>query len=192
MTKALALCTTVLLLTGCASGEPTRYYLIKAVTPSTASMGQHPAIELLDVEIPQYLERYQIASRRADNRVVFAASNQWGENLRKNLTRAIARNLINELGTTTVGSPDLRLTGSVDVFIKVFIEQFERGPDGFVYLTARWQLLDSNRQTLENTSTQLSSSIPVDSMDYAATVSELSNLVARLSHEMVKKVRNQE
>ena len=192
MTKALALCTTVLLLTGCASGEPTRYYLIKAVTPSTASMGQHPAIELLDVEIPQYLERYQIASRRADNRVVFAASNQWGENLRKNLTRAIARNLTNELGTTAVGSPNLRLSGSVDVFIKVFIEQFERGPDGFVHLSSRWQLLDSNRQTLENVSTQLSSSNPVDAMDYVATVRELSKLVAMLSHEMATKVRNQE
>ena len=192
MTKTLVLCSIALLLMGCASGDPTRYYLIEALTRSTESMGQHPAIELLDVEIPQYLERYQIASRRGDNRVVFAANNQWGENLRKNLTRVIARNLTNELGTTAVGSPHLRLTGSVDVFIKVFIEQFERGPDGFVYLSARWQLLDSNRQTLENASTRLSSSKPVDAMDYIATVRELSKLVAGLSHEMAKKVRNQE
>lgn len=179
-----------LLLTGCASGEATRYYLIEAVTPTTTSTAQSPAIELLDVEIPQYLERYQIASRQKDNRIAFAASNQWGENLRKNLTRTIARNLTNELGTSAVGSPNLRLTGRVDVFIKILFERFERGPDGYVYLTARWQLLDAQRQPMVNTSSDLSSSYAVGSTDYPGTVAELSTLVGRFSGEIATRIRD--
>ena len=180
----------LLLLTGCASGEATRYYLIEAVTPTTTSTAQSPAIELLDVEIPQYLERYQIASRQKDNRIAFAASNQWGENLRKNLTRTIGRNLTNELGTSAVGSPNLRLTGPVDVFIKILFERFERGPDGYVYLTARWQLLDAQRQPLVNTSSDLSSSYAVGSTDYPGTVAELSTLVGRFSGEIATRIRD--
>ena len=179
-----------LLLTGCTPGEATRYYLIEAVTPTTASTAQSPAIELLDVEIPQYLERYQIASRQKDNRIAFAASNQWGENLRKNLTRTIARNLTNELGTSAVGSPNLRLTGPVDVFIKILFERFERGPDGYVYLTARWQLLDAQRQPLVNTSSELSSRYAVGTTDYPGTVAELSALVGRFSGEIATRVRD--
>ena len=181
----------LLLLTSCSASAPTRYFLIEAVTPEPMELATSPRVELLDVELPQYLERYQIASRRADNQVVFASSNQWGENLRKNLIRAITRNLTNSLGSTAVGSPSLRLTGDVDAYIKISIERFERGPDGYVHLVARWHLLDGANQTLANASTRLSSNRRVDAADYAGTVSELSLLTGQLSVMIAGQVRAQ-
>jgi len=190
MKNIIAILSIVFSLIGCAGGEPTRYYLIDSVIPEPVTMAQSPKVELLDVEIPQYLERYQIASRRADNQIVFAASNQWGENLRKNLIRTMARNLTNALGTTSVGSPNLRLADAVDVYIKVYIERFERGPDGYVYLTARWQLLNGNNQTLRNASSDLVSARPVNSTDYAGTVNQLSVLVGELTNEIATTIKD--
>ena len=101
----------IFLLSACGGSAPqTRYYLVEATAPAPLNLDETPAVAIMDLEIPQYLERSQIASRRPDNQLVFASSHQWGESLRKNLARAFARNLTNQLASSAVGTPANRLT----------------------------------------------------------------------------------
>ena len=108
-------------LAGCtSSGEnPLRYYLIE---PIDTDMGvtTEPSIEILDLDIPQYLERFQIATRSDGNQLVFSDNNQWAESLRKNLMRTMATNLSNLLSTADVSTPSHRTGTQPDYRLKIF------------------------------------------------------------------------
>ncbi len=180
----------LVLLTACSSGTSTSYYLLEPVIEAPANIGDDISLEILDLEIPQYMERFQIASRRSDNQVVFSTSSQWGENLRKNITRVMARNLIHELETSAIGTPGSRLSVAADFKIKIYIERFERGADGYVHLVARWQLLGANSQTLSSGSYESSGSNRIDPSNYAGTVASMSELLGEFSRELAGKVRS--
>lgn len=128
---------------GCAGGnlQATRYYLIDPVSYEEDLKPASPLrIQIIDLHIPQYLERFHIATRASENRLVFSESHQWGENLRKNLLRTLAGNLSDLLNTKDIGTPLNRSASSPDYRLQVYIEKFERDSDYKVRLSARWQL----------------------------------------------------
>lgn len=125
-------------------GTTTRYYLVDPVpVEGAAGTESSPSVEIMDLEIPQYLERFQIATRSGANGIVYAEYHQWGESLRKNLVRTLARNLAAMLGTTDVGTPLNRSLSTPDFRVQVHIDQFDQDVDGHVRLKARWQVLDT-------------------------------------------------
>ena len=143
--KLIGLLTISCLLSACLGGgasTPIRYYLLDpAEYDSSAAQGVRPlSIEIIDLQIPQYLERFHIATRRDESCLKFSECNQWGENLRKNLLRTMARNLSFLLTTIDIGTPLNRSSSQPDYRIQIHIEQFEQQTDGKVKLVARWQL----------------------------------------------------
>ncbi len=120
----------------------TKYYLIDPVEYDALNFTSDKplAIEIIDVHIPQYLERFHMATRIGENRLKFSESNQWGENLRKNLMRTLSRNLSRLMSTQDIGTPLNRSSSSPDYRVQVYIEQFELGIDQRVSLAARWQI----------------------------------------------------
>ncbi|MBL6691143.1 MAG: membrane integrity-associated transporter subunit PqiC [Pseudomonadales bacterium] len=187
--KLLLVCL-LALLNACSSDPGTSYYLLEPVIEAPLELESDVSLEILDLEIPQYMERFQIASRRADNQVVFSSSNQWGENLRKNISRVLARNLIHELESPAVGTQGSRLSKPADFKAKVYIERFERGADGYVHLVARWQLLAGNSQTIFSGSYSSSGQNRIDARDYAGTVAAMSALLGEFSREIAREVRS--
>ena len=138
----------VVFLAACSGGGnkiATKYYLIDPVEYDALNFTSDKplAIEIIDVHIPQYLERFHIATRIGENRLKFSESNQWGENLRKNLMRTLSRNLSRLLSTQDIGTPLNRSSSSPDYRVQVYIEQFELGIDQRVSLAARWQISDA-------------------------------------------------
>ena len=138
----------LLVLTGCGSGggSPIRYYLIDPVEQdsvggiSDAAGNRGMKIQILNLHIPQYLERFQLASRSGTNQLVFSDNHQWGENLRKNLLRTTSRNLSNLLSTADVGTPISRSSTKPQFRVMISIEQFDQGSDGKVVLSGRYQI----------------------------------------------------
>ena len=181
---------TMVLLAGCSSSaEAVRYYLIEPVSVAGATSEGDMSIEIVDLEIPQYLERLQIASRRPNSQLVFASSHQWGENLRKNLTRALARNLTNLLGTAAIGTPANRLSSLPAYRLTVYIERFERGADGYVHLLTRWQLIHrETSETIINSSNEYMSERRIDSPDFAGTVFAMSELLGEFSQTVAHRI----
>lgn len=181
------------LLAGCSSGSSSvRYYLVDAMDYPNAQ--ETPAgtlaVEILDVHVPQYLERFHIATRGPENRLYFSESNQWGENLRKNLLRTLARNLSVLLGTDDVGTPLNRSLSLPDYRIQVHIEQFERDSDGVVRLAARWQVSGMDNSVPVTTHrADLAGDGIVNENDYAGIVATMQEIYGRLSEMIAGSVR---
>jgi len=172
------------ILCGClgGGGNAVRYYLIDPVDID-ANADQPPrklAIEITDLHIPQYLERFQIVTRDGDNSLHLSENNQWGENLRKNLMRTLSLNLAGRLATIDIGTPLNRSASMPDYRIQIYITRFERGVDGVVRLAARWQISDASEQVLGMHSGDLDSGSTVGEHDYTAIVEAMQDLYAQL------------
>ncbi len=176
-----------LLLAGCLGGgatTPVRYYLVDAVDPVNVpfSSDKPLIIEIIDLHIPQYLERFNIATRSAENRLEFSEYNQWGENLRKNLMRTMARNLSKLLSTVDIWTPLNRSMSLPDYRIQIYIEKFEQDIDGKVRLVARWQLSDATEpKPLDVYSAELESKIMIEESDFDQIVSVMRELYGEFS-----------
>ena len=186
------LLTLVLLLGACGGGSSAvRYYLIDPVEyPTAESTGDKgPVVEILEVHVPQYLERFHIATRRESNQLYFADTRQWGENLRKNLLRTLATNLSELLGTNDIGTPLNRSMSLPDYRIQVHIEQFERDSDGIVRLIARWQVSGKSNTPLTTLKAELQAAGPSSEEDYDAIVADMQKLFGELSRRIAESIR---
>jgi uncharacterized lipoprotein YmbA len=179
-----------LLLAGCLGGgatTPVRYYLVDEIEPVNVpfSSDKPLIIEIIDLHVPQYLERFNIATRSIENRLVFSEYNQWGENFRKNLMRTMARNLSKLLSTVDIGTPMSRSMSLPDYRIQIYIEKFEQDIDGKVRLVARWQLSDAaESKPIDVYSAELESNIVVEESDYDQIVSVMRELYGEFSNRI--------
>ena len=186
------------LLGGCAavsSTDPIRYYLIDAAEyPSTSFKTARPIkIEIINLHIPQYLERFHIATRSSKSQLEFSECNQWGENLGKNLLRIMARNLSKLLSTMDVGTPLNRSASSPDYRVQIHIEQFEQESDNRVKLVARWQLSGGPQSgPSEVFSAELQSKETIKDNSYEQMVSVMRPLYGTLSERIAETIIAQE
>jgi uncharacterized protein len=186
------------LLNGCLGGgatTPIRYYLVDPSDYSNASLiAVRPlSIEIIDLHIPQYLERFHIASRSNESRLEFSEYNQWGENLRKNLLRTMARNLSRLLSTIDIGTPLNRSSSLPDYRLQIHVEQFEQDIDGKVKLVARWQLSgESQTEPLGVFSAELESEQTIEEENYDQMVSVMRQQFGELSKRIAESIITQE
>lgn len=179
------------LLAGCGGGNAAiRYYVLDPVAQEPLLSGNTDlAVEIRDLTIPQYLERFNIATRRDGNRLQLSETHQWGENLRKNLLRTLARNLSALLGTADVATPLNRSASLPDYRLQINIEQFERDTDGHVRLAARWQITGGeNGEPLGMHTATLQSGAAVGAGDYAAIVAAMQALYGRFSRAVAASI----
>ncbi len=149
MSRVFAMIILTTLLTACGGGAVVvRYYVIDPVNAETVANLDGRSIQILDIKLPQYLERFQIAKRQQSNQLTFSSNHQWGENLRKNLYRTMTRNLSAALGTADVGSSISRTLSAPDYLVRVSMEAFEQDADGFAVISARFQVSNAEGQVL--------------------------------------------
>ena len=183
-----------LALSGCImQGEAvpdTQFFVLGALPAGTSAVDGVPSakplvVDLATVGLPQYLQRAQIVTRVDANRLLFSDFEQWGGNLEKNVSRALAANFAQLLGTSEVHIAARRTPAGVDVQVEVEVMQFERGPDGRVVLVAHWRVLDGAQgQTLVSQITTLHSEPQSAVNTMAATVAAMSDLLAQLSRQI--------
>lgn len=184
MSKKLTLLVLVILLVGCSGSAPvTHYYVIDPVNAEAIADIDGRSVQILDLKLPQYLERFQIARRQSSNQLTFASNQQWSENLRKNLYRTMTRNLSDLLGTADVGSAISRSLSAPDYLIRVSIEAFEQGTDGRVVIAARYQISNAVGEVLTTERFDGSSSKDTGD-DYAEMVAELQQLFGDLCRDI--------
>lgn len=196
--KLIVVLFTSCLLTACVGGgatTPIRYYLVDPVEYANQSVeAVRPlSIEIIDLHVPQYLERFQIASRSSESRLEFSDENQWGENLRKNLLRSMARNLSRLLSTIDVGTPLNRSSSLPDYRVHIHIEQFEQDVDSKVKLIARWQLTSgSDSKSLGVFSAELQSNQHIEQDNYDQMIASMRELYGELSQRVADSIVAQE
>ncbi len=174
-----------LTLAACAGGGgvPTRYYIIGPIQAEPVISRSPPlTVQILGLDLPQYLERVQIATQAGPNQLRFSEANQWGENLRKNLLRTLTRNLSRLLDSPNIGSPAARTAAEPEFRLRVTIEQFERDVEGVVRLDATWQIIDaSGVSPVRSFQSQLRTAGTIAAGDYDAIVAAMRSLYGDLS-----------
>ncbi len=180
---------------GCAGGSSIRHYLIDpAPGPSLAEADARAlVVEILDVELPRYLDRYPIVRRAADGQVLLASNHQWGEGLRLNLLRTLSINLSEQLDSVDISTPRTRSASRPDFRVLVVIEAFEADASGWVQLDARWQLMaGADHRTLTTRLSRLRSERRVVDGDHSGQVFAMSELYGRLSAEIARELLSQD
>ena len=179
----------LIILVGCSSsGEvPIRYYVLDPIDQNALQISSDKiSIHIVDLHIPQYLERYQMAVRSGESELSFSDSNQWGESLRKNLLRTLSSNLSSLLGTPEISTPIARSELKANKKIRLFIERFDQTKNGVLILKARFQIsISGNDSKTYKFTKEMNNASP---RNYASMVKNMAILFNDLSIEIANKL----
>ncbi len=135
----------MLAVTGCAGSPPSTFF---ALSPLPATAGQRAmtggtlAIGLGPVTFPAFLDRPQIVSRDADNRLAVDEYNRWGGTIQDDFLRVWSENLSYLVGTSRILLYPSEVRYPLDFRITADILTFEGTPGGEAVLKVRWAVLD--------------------------------------------------
>ena len=178
---------------GCVPTRLSRFYLLTPMTE--AAQASQPAdrdlaVGLTSIDLPQYLDRPQIASRAGDNQLNLAEFDRWAEPLRKNFTRVLAENLSFLLSTDHVVVYPKKHVTKVDYFVTVDVIRFDGSPSGEASLSARWMILDGNSGSVLEID-KSSYVRPVGANTYDALAAALSRTLEQFSRDLAAAIEAQ-
>jgi len=183
-----ALCT--ITIAGCLSPrrDDSRFFVLSPVGADPASVGSRQTlIGLGPIKMPAYLDRQEVVTRVAPNRLELSGQDRRAEPVDSNFTRVLAQDLSSDLGTQRITFFPWYNTTIVDYQVKVNVYRFESDKDGKVELTAHWQVLSGTGKLLivrDSTYTEMAK--PGDASDSAAA---MSRALGRLSQEIASAIQ---
>ena len=158
-------------------------------TGSTQSTNGNFTIGLGPIKLPPYLDRPEIVTRMAPNRLELSKEDRWGESVQNGFTRSMERDLAAQAGAAIVVFPWYS-TVHIDMQVQIDIYRFETDAQGTATLSAKWTILDSTGKnilyTVESNLTQPSK--PGDNTEAAAalsrTIGDLSGQIANMLQQL--------
>ena len=141
-----------LLLSGCGTTKPSRFYTLSPLsepeaTAPVAAQAEYGTIGVGPVNLPQYLDRPQIVTRISPNRFEFAEFDRWGGALKDDFTRTLAENLAHLIPAERVARHPWRRATAIDYQIPVEVIRFDGAPGKKVILNVEWQILSNDGDT---------------------------------------------
>ena len=160
---SLALIVGALSLPGCLSFQPpedrTRYYILaplatpaQAPAPVVAGAGAGPgtpagwAVGIGRIELPEYLQRKQIAVRRGEHEILYFEGVYWAERPDRAIQRVLGDDLALLLGSHHAVLSSWR-RNEVKAEVYVTVQRFESDEQGRVVLEARWRITHPGGET---------------------------------------------
>jgi uncharacterized lipoprotein YmbA len=183
-------------LVGCSS-SPTRLYVLSAnAEKSGTASGQGIAVGIGPVTLPKYVDRPQMVTRVASNSLSQGDFDQWGGDLNDNVTRVLAINLANLLGTDRVSLYPWKDAATVGYQVTLDMTQFEQDPNGGATLDVFWSLINpsSGKILLMRRSTYQENGAPSASgpaETHAAAAAAMSRALEALSRDIAAAIRQQ-
>ncbi|HUZ12791.1 MAG TPA: PqiC family protein [Caulobacteraceae bacterium] len=139
--KPIVIAVGALGLAACSHSPPTSFYTLDP-TPAVGEASSAPAtrIQLQAVHIPAVLDRPQVVSEVAADRLRISEQDHWGAPLADLIRRALAQDLAARLAPGLLVLPGApRPAGARQLVVNILA--FEAGTDGRVRLQASWTLL---------------------------------------------------
>src|SRR5512136_978394 len=183
----------VLVLSGCASTPPTRFFILSPIAGSErmgARMGERCfAIGIGPVKIPEYLNQPEIVTRITQNEVRVDEFAKWAEPLENNISRALAENLRSLLCIRTIAIFPWRGGTAVDYRIDVHVVQMDGTLGENAFLDVSWSIADGTDRKKPPLLTKRSTyKESTRGGDYGVFVSAQSRNLARLSREIAETI----
>ena len=181
-----------IVLSGCAS-SPSRFYLLTSLDTTSPEM-KPPAEErclsigIGPIRIPDYIDRQQIVTQRAPNEFTLAEFDQWGEPIKDNLARVLAKNISVLVCTKAITFFPWRGVPPVDYRIQMEVLRFDGSLGGSVSLEAWWRVLSGDGKSML-LAKKSSFTEAVGGKDFKSLVAAESRTVGRLSAEIAEAIR---
>ncbi len=153
--------------------------------PATDSRG----VVVGPVTVPEMLNRPQLVTRPAPNRVEALEGAQWAEPLGENISRVLAENLSVLLGTENVYRFPWDPAGPASVHVAVDVVRFDASPGGTARLEARWTAFRAG-QAGPGPYRATRVAVPVGGPAPEDQVVALSEALSRLSRDIADAIRS--
>jgi uncharacterized lipoprotein YmbA len=170
---------------------PTQYEtsLVNTGEQTGSQTSKMVSLEIISLDLPQYLEKPQIMTRTSRNQLEMAEYHQWGGNLRKNMIRVIVQNMSRLLSTPHVAMPPLRSSAPPDFRIEVEVMRFEADQTGQVMFSAQWRLFrGKERDALATQMIDLESLAPDSPLNMELMVSAMADVLGDFCLVMGKEI----
>jgi uncharacterized lipoprotein YmbA len=184
----------LMLLSGCASTEPSRFYTLTPMPGSEAevlseTVAQNLSVGVGPISIPDYLDRQQIVTTSNQNEIKMSEFDRWAGSLEDSLARVLSENLSVLLSTDSVFLFPWRGAISVDYQIGVEVIQFDGELGGNALLIARWGIFSPKEKKMLLIK-KSSFTESAGAKGYEALVAAQSRALGRLSSDMAAAVKS--
>jgi uncharacterized protein len=182
----LGLC--LMALAGCASTQPTRFYVLNALpgggTASPVAVAERGlAIGVGPVTLPKYLDRPQIVTFTSPYALNVAEFDRWPEPLESTFVRVLAENLALLIPTARLVVSPWPGSTPLDYQVTVEVSDFSGQLGGESSLMARWTLFrGEGQEALVSRRSRFRA--PAGAPGYEAMVAAMSQTVADLSRDI--------
>src|SRR5277367_5811438 len=113
-----------------------------SATGTASNTGGAFTLGLGPIKLPPYLDRPEVVTRAAPNRLELSKEDRWGESIQNGFTSAMERNLAAETGAAVIDFPWYN-TVHIDIQVQIDVYRFENDTQGTATLSAKWTILDS-------------------------------------------------
>ena len=189
---AYALCSILLILSGCCRTQTARFYTLNTLTDRpteeqrvASELGV--AVGLGPIQLPEYLDRPQIVTRVSPNEIRFAEFHRWAAPLGGDFSNILAENLSILLATERIALYPWKSTTPIDCRVEIDVSRFDGRPGDSVILRSQWIIFSRDRKQALLTKTSTLSE-PVGGKGYEALVSAHSRAVGALSREIAEAI----
>jgi hypothetical protein len=177
----------------CASSPPQRYYALDDGRPMTAGQPNGISVAIVQVNLPDLVDRPQLVVRAAGHRVLLSENDRWAEPLRRQVPRLLAR----DLGVALDSARVVALSGDarefdIDFRVMVDVQHLEVVLGQRVELDAVWRVERRNGPTVFGRS-QLVEALTDKATDdnYAAAVEAERKVFGSLAKAIAAKISTQ-
>jgi hypothetical protein len=192
----MGLSLSLLLVWGCASSPPARFYTLSPMSGGAAlqevvqPIGAGISIGIGPIRIPDYLDRPGIVTRPGDGHTIAVAEfDLWAGSFKEALINTLAQNLSLLLHTNQVLIYPMLGVVKLDYRLYLVVERFEGTLGGEVNLVARWVVYEGPAEGSDKKAGVVQRSRIVEAVtgsDYPALVAAHNRAVERLSREIAR------
>jgi uncharacterized protein len=183
MLSLLSLFVLTVLLFGCATSSPSRFYTLNATAQPT-NAGFPYAVSVGPVTVPPVVDQPQIVTQMGPNQVQIDEFNRWASPLKTDIARVVAENLIKKLGTSRVTTFPQSTVDGVTYRVTIDVLRFESVPGEAATIDALWTIRHTaDGRSLPGRSTWRE---PVKASGFDALVAAHSRALDRLSEDIAK------
>ena len=178
-------------LAGCTGKSPKADFYTLGATPASgppAKLSQDIAVAIGPVTIPMELDRKQIVTRDAENRVSVAELSRWVGPLQDNITAVLTANLAARLGTEKVAPHNRESLFPFTHHVVLNINRFDGHPQGEILLDVTWSI-KKNGVSAPLLVKHSKIREPVATPDYAGLVAAQSKALAEISTRIADAIK---
>jgi uncharacterized lipoprotein YmbA len=183
LTHSIIIGLSLLILTGCASTETPRYYLLNALPGETGTQAPCVSLGVGPIKLPEYLNRPQIVTRATTNELILSQFDRWAEPLHDTFSRVLAENMTRLLCTKSVSIYPWKASTDIDYRVEAEVVRMDGDLGREASLEVWWAIWGgAEKKVLISKQSRLRE--PVATKDYEALVQAQSRLLTTFSQEV--------